>query len=304
MSGLFRACLAAAAFGLTGAAAAQDPAGKPDDAEIVVTGSDEDIDRQISDFVGALTPAPPRGQLGRFERKMCPAVVGLPAAQKAVVASRLRRVAEAAGMRVGGAACTPNMLLIVTSDKRAFIEALERKHSYYFGDMSPAAVRRIAREPGPAAAWQIDGAPLDADGAEMSQGGESSLPGAEYHVNRTTRAASRISAAGRPQFQAAAVVVEQGALDGLTTIQLADYAAMRAFARTDPARLPDRGPATILKVLEAPMGSAVPLTLTSWDLSFLRGLYAATDNLYAAAQRSEIRRRIEEDMKEDGERKE
>ena len=53
---------------------------------------------------------------------------------------------------------------------------------------------------------------------------------------------------------------------------------------------------TILKVLEAPMGSEVPLTMTAWDLSFLKGLYAATNNLYAASQRSEIRRQIEGDL--------
>jgi hypothetical protein len=304
MSRFVRAWLAGAALGLAAAAAAQDVPQKPDDDEIVVTGSEEDLDRQIRDFVGALTQAPPRGQLSRFERKVCPAVVGLPPAQKAAIAARLRRVAAAVGMRVGGASCTPNMLLIVTSDKRAFIEALERKYSYYFGDMSPGAVRRIARGPGPAAAWQIDGAPLDSEGVEMGQGGEASLPGAEYHVNRTTKMPSRVAAAGRPQFQAAAVVVEQRALDGLTTLQLADYAAMRAFARTDPARLPDKGPATILKILDAPMGSSVPLTLTTWDLAFLKGLYASTDNLYAASQRSEIRRRIEEELKDDGEREE
>ena len=33
------------------------------------------------------------------------------------------------------------------------------------------------------------------------------------------------------------VVVQASALDGLTTTQLADYAAMRAFVRTDPAKL-------------------------------------------------------------------
>jgi hypothetical protein len=72
---------------------------------------------------------------------------------------------------------------------------------------------------------------------------------------------------------------------------------MRLFAKTDPARLPASSPATILKVLEAPMGSEVPLTLTAWDLSFLKGLYASGGNLFAASQRSEIRRRVEAELK-------
>jgi hypothetical protein len=295
-----RIALGAASLFAAAGAAAQEAPPAADDPEIVVTG--QDIDQQISDFVGALTQAPPRGQLSRFEHKVCPAAIGLPPGQKQAVVTRIRRVAEAAGLEVGGARCIPNVLLMVTSDKRAFLEALERKHDYYFGDLSPGQVRRLVREPGPATAWQLQGPPLDSDGVEMSQGGAAALPGADYYVNRTVKAPSRIAAAARPQFQAAALVVEQRALDGLTTLQLADYAAMRLFARTDPERLAAAGPATILKVLDAPMGSEVPLTLTAWDLAFLKGLYAATDNLYAASQRTEIKRRIEKELEAQAER--
>jgi hypothetical protein len=295
MAALVRFLAAAGALAFAAGLAAQETERPPD---ILVTG--QDVDRQVRDFVGALTEAPPRGQLSRFERRVCPAAVGLSPTQKAAVAERLRRVAEAAGLDVAGASCTPNVLLIVTGDKRAFIESLEREYPYYFGDMTSAAVRRLARSPGPAAAWQIQGPPLDAEGLEMPRapGGAS---GADYYVNRTTRTGSRITAAARPRFQAAAVVVEQRSLDGLTTTQLADYAAMRAFARTDPERLPASSPATILKILEAPMGSEVPLSLTPWDLSFLKALYAGTGKLFAASQRSEIRERVAKDMKAQGE---
>ena len=74
----------------------------------------------------------------------------------------------------------------------------------------------------------------------------------------------------RPHFIAAVVVVELDALGGLTVTQLADYAAMRAFARTDPRRLKGTGAPTILSAIEAPMNSPVPLTLTEWDLAFLQ----------------------------------
>ena len=111
-------------------------------------------------------------------------------------------------------------------------------------------------------------------------------------VNRTTRPQTRLNAAARPIFTAAAVVVERDALTGLSTTQLADYALMRALARADPHRLTASSPATILRVLEAPMGSELPVTLTRWDLGFLRGLYASRDNLYATAQRGEIRRGV------------
>lgn len=299
MSIFIRFLLAAAALGLPATAGAQAPAPEPDGADILVTG--QDIDQQIRDFVGALTKAPPRGQLGRFETKVCPAAFGLLPGQRDSVLARLRIVAKAAGLEVGKPSCIPNVLLIVTPDKRAFIEALDRKYDFYFGEMSNRDVRRLARSPGPAAVWQINGPQLDSDGAEVGMDGIGRIPGPDFAVNRTVKTPPLTSAPGRRPFQAAAVVIEQGALDGLTTLQLADYAAMRAFAKTDPARLPASSPTTILKVLEAPMGSEVPLTLTKWDLSFLKGLYAATDNLYAASQRTEIRERIQREIEAEGE---
>lgn len=251
--------------------------------EIVVTGN-PDLDGQVRDFVGALTVAP-SGQLSRFERAICPAAVGVAPGQKEAVTARIRRVAQAANIAVAKGKCTPNVLLVVTDDKAVFLEAMLKKHPDYFGDMSPKEVRKLARAPGPAAAWHVQGPKVSADGVELSEGGR------DPYINRTTRVDSRITSAARPQFAAAAVVVEAKALDGLTTLQLADYAAMRAFSRGDPSKRPGTAP-TILKVLETPMGEEVPITMTPWDLAFLRSLYSAPANLAAAAQRSDIARGV------------
>lgn len=71
---------------------------------------------------------------------------------------------------------------------------------------------------------------------------------------------------------------------------------MRALARTNPAQLPATGPATILRVIDAPADAEVPVTLTQWDLSFLRGLYASPANLRAPAQRGAIGNTIARDL--------
>ena len=84
------------AFG--SAAEAQDPPAATDEAEILVT-APSDKNRQVRDFVDALAQAPgAQGQLARFERSACPIVLGLPEAQNRAVATRMRRVAEAAGV--------------------------------------------------------------------------------------------------------------------------------------------------------------------------------------------------------------
>ena len=52
------------------------PAAAQDDARIAVIGQ-RDIEQQIESFVGALTPASPRGQIARFETAVCPGAFGM-----------------------------------------------------------------------------------------------------------------------------------------------------------------------------------------------------------------------------------
>ena len=284
MSGYLRRALTAVALAGATALPAQPP--EPSSDEVVVTGRRE-TDAEIRDFVGALTEAPVGTQLSRFEtREVCPTTVGVTPGQRQAVIARLRTVAGAAGVPLAKEKCVPNVLVIVTADKRAFMEALIAKHRYLLGELSSDRARKLANDPSPAAAWQLAGPQLKGDGQEIWTDYEL------YPTNQTSRAASRIALPARPQFAAAAVVIEARALDGLTTIQLADYAAMRTFARTEPARLADLQAPTILKVLDTPMGGAVPITLTTWDLGFLKALYGAPANVTAASQRSAMRKSL------------
>jgi hypothetical protein len=295
--GLRRSCIMFLALGFATPAAAQEAPGGADQ-EIVVTG--EALEKRIRDFVGALTQAPPRGQLSRFEWEACPIAIGLAEPQKAAVVRRMRQVADAAKIPLGGTGCRPNVLVAVARDKKAFIEALSRTVPRVFTDMSRSERRRILAEPH-ASAWQGEGPPLDADGRALEQvrlvdSKTGAVTADPVYMNRTIRPGTRITAPSRVHFSLAVVVVESGALDGLTTTQLADYAAMRAFAKTDPAKLPPSPPPTILTVLDVPMGGSVPITLTEWDLGFLRGLYESQANLYGASQRSEIRKHLESSL--------
>ena len=279
---------AAAALAASGAPAAAQSGG---DAPIVVTG-ERITDAQIDAFVQALTVG---GQIARFETQICPAALGLPAEQRAAVEARIRLVADAVGLRVAGAKCTANVVVMVTRDKKALLATLAKKYPDFFTGLTPTERKRIRDEPGPVAAWQA-GAVVNADGQRLAV--EEGVA-----VNRTTRVASRITAAARPTFAAAAVVVEVAALEGLTPTQLADYVVMRSFARTEPTKLAAAAPATILRVIDAPAGAEVPITLTEWDYGFLRGLYAAPQNLSAPAQRSEIGRTLERQLGGDGDAK-
>jgi hypothetical protein len=274
-----------AALLATGAAAQEPPAQAPanPDSEVTVTGTLE-RDQEIRDFVRALTDAPITGQLARFEEAICPGVLGLSGPLKEAVVNRMRRVSAAAGLPLAGGACRPNVLLMVTRDKRALINALASRYPHFFGLEPDESPRRIASQPGPAAAWHAR-ISVNADGRRLPmQGG--------FYVNQTGNLNGRIVVPTRPVFIAAAVVIEQSALPGLSVNQLADYALMRALARTDPNRLAPGSQRTILSVLEAAPDAEVPPTLTQWDMGFLRGLYASTRNLRAPQQRGEIQRHV------------
>lgn len=276
------------AFG-SPAAAQQTGSTDAETGRIVVEGK-RDRERQIKQFIDALTPAPFGGQLSRFEWSACPVAMGLSEPRNVAVAARMRRVAEAAGIPTGKVDCRPNVFVIVTDDKQVFIERLRREFPVYFTDVGSRDVRRLAHSPGPVAAWHVKGR-LNADGLEVPR---DAVTG--YYVSEVTDIPSRITASTRPHFLASIVVAELDALAGLTTTQFADYAAMRAFAQTDPSRLTNVAAPTILTLLDAPMDSPIPITLTQWDLVFLRALYASGENRYAHQQRGEMRRRIGKDL--------
>lgn len=269
--------------------AAPLPAPAQDDQTIVVTG--ERASREtIKDFVRALTAAGPPRQISRFESSVCPAVFGLARQQADAVAARMRRVANGVGIRTAGPGCAPNVVVLVTPDKQVLLKELYRQRPDYFGSPARGRLKAALRQPGPASAWQLQGPEVNARGVEIHQDEATG-----WFINRTTEPASRMSMPARPQFGAAVVVVEGSALAGLTLTQLGDYAAMRAYSGADPARLPSSAP-TILRVVDAPLGSEVPVTMTSWDFSFLRGLYAGDWNLFKAAQQSAIARAMARDL--------
>jgi len=58
------------------------------------------------------------------------------------------------------------------------------------------------------------------------------------------------------------------------------------------------GPA-LLAALEAPMDSQVPLSLTEWDLAFLKSLYASNANRTASSQRGEMKQIVRQTLQDE-----
>ena len=277
----------AIALALAMQAAAPAPAQPAPD--IVVQGM-RGVERRVSSFIRALTDVSLSGQISRFDWAVCPAVLGLSDRQNDTAAERMRAVADAAGIPVAKPNCKANVLVVVTTDTQKFVTSLKRSDPAYFDGVPPREMDAL-RHAGVAAAWHIEGQ-LDADGREVPRDAQTG----EYMLSRTD-VPSRISTTSRPHFVAAIVVVDSDALRGLTVVQLADYAAMRAFAHADPARLGKTPPPSILTILDAPPGTAVPITMTEWDLAYLKALYGSTENRLAGQQRHEMSRQMANDLK-------
>lgn len=288
MSILFAAALTAAA---PPAPASPVPPPPPveEPSEIVVTGR-KDQDKQVRQFVKALTDMPGTDPLARFDlRPTCPTAVGLTDALDAAITARLRTVAKAAGIELGAPGCTPNALVLFAPDKREMVRALRKAHPSLFTDATDEMVK-VPDEAGPATAWYLE-TRVDSNGVPLSFNSSNG-----YYVLETSASPSLLNASARPVLRGSVVVIEQEATVGLTTTQVADYAAMRAFARLNPARLSKGNAPTILRALGAPMGSEVPNSMTRWDLSYLKGLYASGAYQHAQRQRTSIARQIKRDL--------
>ena len=246
----------------------------PDSEAIVIQGT-RPADSQVRDFVRALTAVSSYGQISRFHAAVCPVAMGLPQVQNDGIAQRMRQVAAAAKIKVGAANCTPNAFVIIAPDKGMAIKDLARRFPIYLSQMTARQIRDLEESPEPAAAWQVKSL-LMADGQPATK-----ASGADYYTVKGAENPSRIKSASKPTFSASVVVIDVKAAAGLTLIQLADYAAMRTFADVTPARVKAIGVPTILGAVGASDNHPVPVTLTYWDLGFLKSLYA-TDNSYLA----------------------
>lgn len=262
------------------AATAQTP--PPGQAPIVVQGV-RDRGKRLNNFVRDLTPSNlSYNQLSRFETPVCPAVFGLGAQQKTFVVDRMRRIASNVGVPLAKPACDPNVIVIVTSNKAALLKALEQHHSDYFPtEWGTRQIHGVEQDSYPVAAWQFEGL-LSADGLRLAETTDPSAldpvdpAGLVAATIPTTLPASRLRPPGRRDVLTSILIVQTSAMSGLTETQFADYAAMRTLVRTDPRQLRAEPSDTILKVLDAPMGSEVPLSITPSDLAFLRGYYDVT----------------------------
>jgi len=261
--------------------------------DVVVTG--RPLDTMIRNFVSEVAEPNRRRGLARWDNRVCVGVVNLRPDAAQYIADRVSTVAGDLGIDVGQPGCTPNVLVVATTDGGALAEALveERPRAFRLGgsgmDRGGDALEDFVETDRPVRWWQVS-FPVDSDSGQRAV----RIPGecvgscddvTDFAPVIRVTGISRLRSQIIDRLSRTVVIVDVDQVQGLSALQLADYIAMVSLAQINPDA-DTSGYASILNVFDDPDGST---SLTSWDLAFLGGLYAAKRTAAAQiARRGEI----------------
>lgn len=238
------------------------PADKSVSGDIIVTGR-KPVQRKDALTYARDTSVSIDGQLARFNDPVCPMVIAFPKVIAEQIVARIRDVAEAAGLRVAKAGCKGNVVLIATDNGSAVIRELKRRGASLLGGLDPFDVDRLIKDPGPVHAWTLTQ-------LENEEGEKPIVPMVGLPETRV-RSVSHINPSTQQAIYLSVVMVDWPVMYGKSSVQIADYAAMRTLAITRPAK-GDGVVDTILALFD-PAAKGLP-ELSAADLAYLQSLYA------------------------------
>jgi hypothetical protein len=245
------------------------------------------IQHQISTYVSAIA-MPNRGEaLLRWQSPVCPAVMGLSAAEGEFLLERLSKFAMDAGAPVAPKDCGPNLLVIVSPEPNVLLKKWWARNPRLFkDDKGIGGVKRFLDSTQPIRAYY--NANLDCEGgAYKVRGGGTYVPS-----HCTSALGSKLSWEVIRVIVSVIVIVDLKQISDLTMGQLTDYVTLISLAqiREDP----NPGAAPTILHLFTDKGTTRPEGLSDWDQSFLKALY--TSNTESVMQLAVIKDRLYGDL--------
>ncbi|OYW46871.1 MAG: hypothetical protein B7Z08_01555 [Sphingomonadales bacterium 32-68-7] len=258
--------------------------------KIVVTGqSEQPSSSEVSRQARSITQGGNfrRSALARFERRLCPGVIGLTPDMAALVIDRIRFNAAELGLGLteDDGSCTPNLVVAFVKDGQAELNALAKDHGYMFNSLELHEKRALLAETGPVRVFTStlertrDGMPI-----ARNEGGDPP-------VAQMWMAHSKIYLATREDIEFVMVMFDLEKLKGKTLVQLADYATMRGLARTKPVDEDGQPLDTILALFD--QDGAPTDELTSFDRAYLASVYDSIPNLPGSVRLMGVNRQLE-----------
>lgn len=269
---------------------AAQTAGRSDEG-ITVVGNKRSLPQLIEDTVAESR----HGQIARFEKKICPMVIGLPDGLSEKVTRMVRANIAALGGKVGDAPCDLNALALFVDRPRDLLIGLNAKEPSFF-QMTPRAFDNFVREPKPHYSWTITDTfgPRGEILKRMTSltyfvgkmpvtvpiSGESAV--VVKHGN-----ASKLTTTVRQELELSMLAIDLDNSEGKTLRQLADFIAMNFMVETRP----DAGAKDMTSILSLyeprPEGVPIPASMSNLDRGIVRGFYDQRHNNRTAIQQRE-----------------
>jgi len=256
-------------------------------------------------------PTPITGKMARWERHLCPLVVGQNPHFAAFIMQRVKYIALAVNAPVNtDASCTPNIEIVFTTTPQDLLDTVSKNDQHYLGYFSSVAEKKaLATVTRPIQAWYATES-TDIRGQRRLDTGRSIVGGTTVqNFNDLTGPVGDIAAnsAGtaltdmapffystgnhlndgiHTGFNHILIVIDSTKLAGQDIVPLADYISMLALTQLNSQDACQDLPSIVNRM--APDCSHAVDGLTKYDLAYLQALYHMTTGRNMVLQQGEI----------------
>jgi len=279
--------LALAGLLLTGGLQASAETAPPTETvTVTATRMREIFQKFLKDFVA---PTPISGKLARWERRICPLVVGQDSHFNAFIAQRIKYVALAVNAPVNTEAdCKPNIEVVFTSTPQALLDNVRRHDVFWLGyAQSNAQLDGLATVTRPVQAWYMteNG---DANGHRITDSNILAQKNGDsmFEPNHYVVTGSRINDGLKTGFNHVLIVVDSTKMAGQKIVPLADYISMLALTQVHSLDACQQL-TSIVNILAANCDQTED-GLTKFDMAYLHGLYLMSAGRGLMFQRNDI----------------
>jgi hypothetical protein len=297
----------AAIVGIGGTAFAQDSSNRPESVVVTARPDAATARRFVQDV--AIAPESPN-LLSRWGSSLCAGVAGASPQVAQAIIDRVARRANAVGVRAGEPGCSPNLMIVLTTDSDRFAQGVnEHRRASLLSPpgidattLGEAAFTTFINTPRPVRWWHVaqttmaDGQVLnDPHSSGSSAAGAAALGSAGLGptagegvsgVNAARSDGTRLRGSTRQDFNYVLVIADTRRASDVTVDALADYVAFVSLAQVNPAVNTMSFP-SILNLFNTQASAQRPTEMTQWDLAYLDGLYHATRTARSASQQED-----------------
>jgi hypothetical protein len=256
---------------------------------VTVTGTK--LREVFQDFLrGFVAPATFTGKLARWERRICPLVVGQNPHFTAFITQRIKYVALASGAPVNTEpSCTPNVEIVFTATPQALLDNVRRHQPWYLGYAETnAQIEELAKVTRPIQAWYTTETTDNNGRRQMDSYILSNVDGHaqfEFGIEGYAVSGSRVNNGIKSGFNHVLIIIDTTKLAGEKIVPLADYISMLALSQVNADACQHL--TSIVNILATDCDHTAD-GLTQFDIAYLQGLYKMSAGRGLIFQRNDI----------------